>query len=244
MTATNVAGEAVATTVITVTGESDIDVVPSEITESKMEGYTAFTKTITISNTATATDLLNWEVAEPAETWLSVQSAITSGSLLPGEAAQVVMHIADGLTPAEYRSDIIIMSNDLDVTVTFTVEADTELSVTPDALNESANAGAAAFTRPLTLTNGGTTAVNWTVAIAPTVDWLEVTPISGTTQAGAQSVLTVTFDAQAVDLGSETFVSLVADIIITGGGADITVPVTFEITEASNKVFLPLVVKQ
>lgn len=246
MTATNIAGEAVATTVITVTGESDIDVAPSEITESKMEGYTAFTKTFTISNTATATDLLNWEVAEPAETWLSVQSAITSGALLPGEAAQVVMHIAEGLTPAEYTSDIIVTSNDVDVTVpvTFTVEADTELNVTPDALNESANEGAAAFTRPLTLTNGGTTAVNWTVAIAPTVDWLEVTPISGTTQAGAQSVLTVTFDAQAVDLGSETFVSLVADIIITGGGADITVPVTFEITEASNKVFLPLVVKQ
>ncbi|NBD34457.1 MAG: DUF11 domain-containing protein, partial [Chloroflexi bacterium] len=246
MTATNVAGEAVATTVITVTGEPEVDVTPAAITESELEGYTAFTKTFTISNTTAATDRLNWEVADPAAAWLSVQSPITSGALLPGEAAQVVMHIAAGLTAGEHTSDIIVTSNDVDVTVpvTFTVEADTELNVTPDAFAESTNAGAAAFTRPLTLTNGGTTAVNWTVAIAPTVDWLEVTPISGTIQAGAQSVLTVTFDAQAVDLGSETFVSLVADIIITGGGADIPVPVTFEITEASNKVFLPLVVKQ
>lgn len=247
MTATNIAGEAIATKVITVTGEPEIDVAPAAITESEMEGYTAFTKTFTISNTAAATDRLNWEVAKPAETWLSVQSAITSGSLLPGEAAQVVMHIAEGLTPAEYTSDIIVTSNDVDVTVpvTFTVEADTELNVTPDAFTESANAGAAAFTRPLTITNGGTTSVDWTVAIAPTVAWLDVTPTSGATLPGAQSVLTVTFDAAAVDLGTETFVSLVADLIITSDGADITVPVTFEITaEEGNKVFLPLVVKQ
>ena len=245
MTATNVAGEAVATTVITVTGEPDVDVTPATIDETRLEGYTAFTKTLTISNTAAATDLLTWEVAEPAAAWLSVQSPITSGTLLPGEGVQVTMHITGGLTLAEYTSAVMIMSNDVDVTVpvTFTVESEAEpqISVTPTSLAHSANEGdTTTLTRTLTIANDGNATLTWNVTITPTAEWLSVDAASGSTEAGMQSSLTVSFDP--TDLVSDTYTS---NLSITSNDADVLVPVTFEITKVEEdfEIFLPLVLK-
>jgi hypothetical protein len=81
-------------------------------------------------------------------------------------------------------------------------------------------------------------AIAWTASISPTVGWLDVTPISGTTPA----IITATVDASG-------FSTLIVETqIIVDGGDEVldspqTIPVKLVVAEEIYDVHLPVIFK-
>jgi hypothetical protein len=91
------------------------------------------------------------------------------------------------------------------------------ISVDDSSVGASAYVGSSPAAATFTLTNAGSAAMSYTLtddADAGGVDWLAVSPASGTLAAGASATVTLTFTTSALSVGTYT-----ADITITDASA-------------------------
>lgn len=92
----------------------------------------------------------------------------------------------------------------------------------------------------LTISNGGTETLNWTIAEQPAINWLAVSPTSGSIGGGQSSTTAVTIDPQGLTAGQYT-----TQLQISGNATNSpqTVDVTLVITDQIYETYLPLVVR-
>jgi len=254
MTATNQLGSVVETYPITVTGEPDLQVSAMAVTvELLADGYT--TRTLTISNGAGATDILNWDLAEsPERAWLTptlipgtmmLLLPQASGTLMPGEQDRVELAFdAAGLMPGStYTTTLVITGNDAPVVVdvTLNILAPT-LAWAPTSLAaEAAEGSTAVLTRSLTIQNTAAVAdLHW--SISSTADWLAVSVSDPqTTAPSGQANVIVSFDPAGLTANTYT-----ANLQITSDDplhASAIVSATFTITSGGHYIYLPLVLR-
>jgi len=243
---------------VQVTGASHMAVSPDALAEAAEEGYLAFDRHITITNTGTA-DLIWTAIVTPvAEVWLSLLPA--GGTVAPGEDAELVVTFVAGLTPDVYTADIRISSNAvnapvLDVPVTFTVTAQSgapEIAWAPPSFAVSAAEGATEVLQgTLVVSNTGTATLTWSIEVTPTTTtWLEFT-VAGSEQtaylpalntpSGTMALVTLYLDPAGLGSGKYT-----AGLRIVSNDTDegvVLVPVTFTIVKSDYFIFLPLVLR-
>ncbi len=138
--------------------------------------------------------------------WLSITPP---AGFAPASLAVVVE--TAGLAPGAYSGSIQVRApGAVDRSETVAVELIIEeaqgplLGVSPGSLTFSSEIGGEAQTRAIALSNAGTEASNW-AAVSQTfgrVDWLEVTPASGTVEAGAASAAEVIVDPTGLRPGT------------------------------------------
>jgi hypothetical protein len=161
----------------------------------------------TISNTGNAS--LGW-IATPSIDWLTVSN--TSGNLNPGQSTIVTVSInslANVLSPNNYTGyvyfhNLINGIGDATKTVSLTVNAAGSLSVSPAGGWSSSGAQGGPFTPSsysYTLSNPGTTAINWTAAKSQS--WVTLSLASGTLQPnGGAATVTVSINSNANSLAA------------------------------------------
>ena len=117
---------------VDVSGEPDIDVSPTYGFSIMSYPDEIVTDTLGISNAATATANLNWQLAEdPAADWLT--KALTSGTVAPGGQDDVVISVdSTGLEPgSSFSTTLEITSNDPDESPLRTVTVDLHVMCRP-----------------------------------------------------------------------------------------------------------------
>lgn len=162
-------------------------------------------QTITIQNKGTRS--LDWSAAAATvnhSSWLAVSPS--QGSLKANASQSVNVSIQSrGLAPGTYQGMINFKGGaNPQVTVTLTVAAPGNLSVSPSSLALSAVAGQQAINQGLVVQNSGDQPLNWT-AVATTAsggNWLSVTPAQGYLVAHVAANITVNANAAALSAGT------------------------------------------
>lgn len=180
--------------------------------------------------TNTGGQLLDWEVDTGGTTWLKVGTF--SGTIEPGGPQQIIYATADtaNLTPGTYFASEHIHSNASDVqipikliVIPFNGKKQAKLGVNPGTLNFGNLAVGQRATSLITVGNTGTLGLNWT-ADTGNVNWLNVSPGSGTIQPGGfPQTIKVVANTANLTMGNY---SAVVNIHSNGGNAQVGVAIT------------------
>ncbi|MBN1887910.1 MAG: PKD domain-containing protein, partial [Thermoflexales bacterium] len=144
---------------------------------------------------------LTWSIADTmGASWLTV--AHVSGTVASGGRMNVSVRFdAAGLSAGIYTTTLRIDSNDPDeavveVAVMLTVLTGPmpNIAVSPGSLAETLSVSGQVV-RELTIGNGGTGELAWSMAEVAEVEWLAAWPLSGTVAAGGSTGVVVTFTA-------------------------------------------------
>jgi hypothetical protein len=169
----------------------------------------------TIRNTGTGT--LNWDIAETIP-WLSLD--VTSGSTTNETETITATAVRTGLSADDYNGVLNITSDagPATVTVEMTV-APSQLVVVPTTLNY----GKFATDKLLSVSNGGTGTVNWSISTAGFPAWLSLTPPTSGSVTGETDGVIVSVDrtGQAPGQYSHTFA-----VTSDAGNVNVTVKMT------------------
>ncbi|MDZ7263196.1 MAG: malectin domain-containing carbohydrate-binding protein [candidate division KSB1 bacterium] len=138
---------------------------------------------------------LQWSLYEdPDKTWITSVTP-TSGTLNQSQVQVVDVYVSRvGMQPAEYEGKITITSNggNDNVKVLMEVAADKPLSEVKPA---NLDFGSLLVKRSFTITNVGTSALNWSVKNSNDQPWVkEILPKSGQLASGHQQLVEVTID--------------------------------------------------
>ena len=175
--------------------------------------FTPASMSYTVTNSGTS--VMDWTAAHSAG-WLTLSA--TGGSLVPGANATVVATINSGANslPAGTFNDTISFTNVTNAVgnatraVSLTVSGNPVLSVSPShGLNSSGGYGGPfnPGTLSFTLSNTGTSPLNWTAA--RTTNWLTLSPASGTLGVGGSVTVTATINASANSLAVSTYSDMI-----------------------------------
>ncbi len=150
-------------------------------------GSSDVAKTFTISNSGLGT--LTWTLSDDAD-WLTANPS--SGSNLTSEMNTITITAnRAGLDAGSYTAEITITDDDHElegtVNVTMVVDAPT-LSVSIDDFDF----GIEDTTTTFNIANLGAGTITWNIAVD--MNWLAVTPISGSTTIGADDIITINVD--------------------------------------------------
>jgi len=240
----------------------DINVTPGSLSSSQFADEVV-TETLTIENTGNLT--LNWSLDEapsdcnsPADVpWIS---ASPTGGSIPdgGSTAADVVFDSTGMTPGVYTAKLCIDSDDPDeptveVELTLTVEERPVIHVSAGELGGTVGQGES-ITHTLTLTNSGDADLDWQITessgallaggCAPVgnLNWVNVSPMSGTTAPGSSDEVTVVFDASGLAPGQHT-----GELCVSSDAPDnpeVVVELSLTVVQTEFAIFLPSVHKE
>ncbi|MGB3182052.1 MAG: carboxypeptidase regulatory-like domain-containing protein [Cyclobacteriaceae bacterium] len=139
--------------------------------------------------------MLEWDIDESTD-WLTVNP--TSGTNTATELKTITVSVdrANLPPPGPHRASFVINSNGGAVTVTCIVYVKTSMSVYPEDLNFSTTSSREQFN----IQNTGSSKLEYT--ISSDIDWLSVTPQSGTVQPGESDPVTARVDRSKLAPGS------------------------------------------
>ncbi|HUW84191.1 MAG TPA: PKD domain-containing protein [Phycisphaerae bacterium] len=179
--------------------------------------------------------VLSFEVAtQPG--WLQVAGAPGTSSGAQDTQTLTLTAGRAGLSPGVYAGDLVLRpaagQGDLSKTIALTmaVAEPGALSVSPaDGLVSSGTQGGpfSPLSKSFTLSNGGQTAFNWSVA--KTQSWLTLSKSGGTLAPGGSDTVTVSINAQANGLSAGTHSDTVTFTNTTNGDGSTTRPVTLTV---------------
>ncbi len=176
----------------------------------------AVSKTINITNSGTGE--LTWSL-NTEQTWIEI--AALNGSITTETNSIEIKVNRTGLVPGIYNGTINLISNGGNQIVTIAMEIPKIpeipiLNVSPDSLNFDTSI----ISKIINITNAGTGTLVW--SITDNQLWLDVTPVSGTSQAEIDSV-TVTVNRDNLEPGIYT---AIINIISDGGTKNLTAVMT------------------
>jgi uncharacterized repeat protein (TIGR01451 family) len=191
------------TATVTVAAAPDIRVVPTALAVTLGTDET-LTRALTISNVG-GTDL-NWSLeVSPLVSWMG--AAPTSNTLPPQGSDKVTLTFdAAGLAAGPYTTTLVVRSNDpgepeLNVFVALTVLPRPDIMVNPTMLAVTIPQSTT-VTRTLTISNVGEADLNWSLAVSPTVSWLDAAPTSNTPPPPGSDEVTLTLDSTGLPEGA------------------------------------------
>ncbi|HIJ73007.1 MAG TPA: choice-of-anchor D domain-containing protein [Candidatus Hydrogenedentes bacterium] len=178
-------------------------------------------ETFTVSNRGTGT--LTWSITN-IPSWLTVSPS--SGSVTTQAQTVTITLNIDGVALGTYSQDLRVTSNDgnQDVAVRFALVGPSELAVAPESLAFGMETDSDTFT----ISNTGTSALDWSISLSPSLTWLSVSATSGTLAPSAETEITAMVDRSGLSGGEHSgFIPVVSD----GGQGSISV--TVEVPEFS-----------
>lgn len=235
---TKFTGDVSTNLVITAGNQNATVTVTASTAQSEMEvsttavdfGAISQTKSFTIKNVGDQGSVLHWSIPNPSVDWL-VASPL-SGSLSVGQTATVTLTIDRTKFDGNVSTDITINTGDQTASIAVTAStAQSTLVVEPT----NVDFGKINVTQTFVVKNAGEegSVMNWTIA-NPTVDWLAVSPMSGSINANATRTITLTLDRTKFDGDVSTLLT------VTSGSQTVNVTVaastaqyTLEVTPSS-----------
>ena len=183
----------------------------SNLFQSTDEGTNAGSQSFTVMNSGAAT--LLYSITDDAD-WLSVSP--TTGTSSGVVNTHIVTYAASLLPAGTHQATIGVVSSQASnspqtIDVTLTIIGDPMISVNPASLSPVAPEGGNAASDSFTVTNLGGRTMEY--SITDNVDWLSVSPASGTST-GETNTHTVVYSASLLATGTHT-----ADIMIFDPGA-------------------------
>lgn len=181
-------------------------------------GKTSSSETIQIKNTGDEGSVLAWNIASPSVNWLTVSPL--SGSINANQSKTINLTIDRTKFDGDVSTTINITGGGQSATVSImasTAEATMSVPVT------SIDFGKASSQETFQIRNTGETGslVNWSIS-TPSVNWLTVSPMTGSTSTTTPSTVTLNVDRNAF-VGEETI-----SITVTGAGSTVTVTITVD----------------
>jgi uncharacterized membrane protein len=220
--ATGVASQSVAVTVTVTSGNPVIEVSPTSLTATGVQGINAPSVTFTIRNAGGGT--LNWAVSD-FQSWMSQTPASGSST---GEADTVTV-VFDSATRSAgtYSSSISVTAGlaatvTIPVTLTINQPAPAVIETSVASLSPTATAGSNAASQTFTVRNAGGGALNWSAS--ESASWMSLSPATGTSTGEADTV-SVSYATSGLAAGTYT-----APITMSAPGvANVTVNVTLTV---------------
>jgi len=207
-------GDAMVHVTMSVAGIPALSVTPASVDFGPAETEALFS----IQNIGGGT--LTWDIASQPPEWLQVSAM--SGETQSGAESVVVLTVdRTGLDPGVYTHTMSITSNggDGSVDVSMAIEEVPALSVTPASVDFGTTETEASFT----IQNIGGGTLTWDMISEPP-EWMQVSALSGETQAGAECVVVLTVSRTDLDPGVYT-----DTISVTSNGGDGSVDVSMAI---------------
>ena len=190
-----------------------------EVSTSTIDfGKQSITQTFEVKNTGDEGSLLEWTIPEPSVEWLTVSP--TSGSLNANENSTVTLTIDRTKFDGSVTTTLRVTSGDQTSNISVSATTPTATMQVPIT---TVDFGKIDSQKTIEIRNTGETGsyVNWIIA-APSVDWLTVSPMTGSATPTSMSLVTLTVD-RAAFVGEET-----TSITITGAGSTATVTLTVD----------------
>lgn len=181
-------------------------------------GETEVTKTFLVKNVGSAGTVLDWSIVAPNVDWLTLTPM--TGNTNAGSGTQVTAVIDRNKIHGMVSTTITVRgsNNSANLNVSATnLQPVLEVPVT------SIDFGTTSSQETFQIKNTGETGslVNWSI-VPPSVNWLTVTPMSGSTNTTSPSTVTLNVDRNAF-VGVET-----TSITITGAGSTATVSISVD----------------
>ena len=190
-----------------------------QLSEGSLDfGESETTKTFMVKNVGSTGTVLDWNITTPNVDWLTLSPML--GNTNAGSGTQVTAVVDRNKINGQVSTTVTVNgannSANLNVSAACFHPA-MQVSTT------SIDFGTESSSETLTITNTGDqgSTLNWNVA-APSVNWLTVSPMSGSTTSSSSSTVTLTVDRSAF-VGVEN-----TNITITGAGSTTTVSITVD----------------
>lgn len=175
-------------------------------------------KTLQIKNTGDEGSVLEWNISTVSVSWLTISP--TSGSVNANQTKNVNLTIDRTKFDGDVSTMLQVMGGGQTITVNITAStAEAAMSIPVTNIDFGTTSSQETFQ----IRNTGETGslVNWSIA-PPSVNWLTVTPMSGSTNTTSPSTVTLNVDRNAF-VGVET-----TSITITGAGSTATVSISVD----------------
>ncbi len=181
-------------------------------------GETEVTKTFLVKNVGSAGTVLDWFIVDPTVDWLTLTPM--SGSTNASSGTQVTAVIDRNKIHGMVSTTITVRGSNNSATLSISAtnfHPNLEVPVT------SIDFGTTSSQETFLIRNTGETGslVNWSIA-PPSVSWLTVTPMSGSTNTTSPSTVTLNVDRNAF-VGEET-----TSITVTGANSTVIVTITVD----------------
>ena len=206
--------QSVILTITASTAVPNMNVTPTTIDFGKIDTQ----KTFQVKNIGDEGSVLNWRVSNPTVDWLTVSPA--SGSVNADQSKTVNLTIDRTKFDGDVSTTLTVSAGDQNATVNITAStAQATMSVPVTSIDF----GTVSSQETFQIKNVGEegSLVNWRIA-NPSVNWLTVSPMSGSTSTTSPTTVTLNVDRDAF-VGVET-----TNITITGADATATVTLTID----------------
>lgn len=175
-------------------------------------------KILQIKNTGDEGSVLEWNISTVSVSWLTISP--TSGSVNANQTKNVNLTIDRTKFDGDVSTMLQVMGGGQTITVNITAStAEAAMSIPVTNIDFGTTSSQETFQ----IRNTGETGslVNWSIS-TPSVNWLTVTPMSGSTNTTSPSTVTLNVDRNAF-VGVET-----TSITITGAGSTATVSISVD----------------
>lgn len=188
-----------------------------QLSEGSLDfGESETTKTFFVKNVGSAGTVLDWSIAAPSVDWLTLTPM--TGNTNAGSGTQVTAVVDRNKIHGMVSTTITVSGSNNSANLSISVanfHPNMEVPIT------SVDFGKTSSSETIQIKNTGDegSMLAWSIA-APSVDWLTISPLSGTINAGQSKTINLTIDRTKFDGDVSTTIN------ITGGGQSATVSIT------------------
>jgi len=202
---------------VTVSGDNAPQLQLSETTLDF--GTTASNLSFSVMNVGPNNTTLNWTCSNINVNWLTLNPM--SGSTAGGNSTMVMASIDRNLIDGIVSTSVTISGGGSSATIVFTATAAGGGVPVMQVSETELDFGEEETTKTFLVKNAGTngSVLDWTIS-SPSVNWLTISPMSGSTVAGNASLVTVLIDRSMFNTDVTT------NITVTGGGNTANVAVS------------------
>lgn len=190
-----------------------------QLSEGSLDfGESETTKTFMVKNVGSAGTVLDWSISTPNVDWLTLTPM--TGNTNAGSGTQVTAVVDRNKIHGAVSTTITVngSNNSANLSVS-AANFQPNMEVTVTSIDFGTNSSQETF--QIRNTGEAGSLVNWSIA-TPAVNWLTVSPMTGSTSTTAPSTVTLNVDRNAF-VGNET-----TSIIVTGAGSTATVTITVD----------------
>ena len=194
-----------------------------QLSETNLDfGTSANTLAFYVMNTGPLNTSLNWVCSNINVSWLTLSP--TSGNTAGGSSTQVIATIDRSQISGVVSTSVSVSGAGSTSTITFSASSSGSGSAILQLSEGSLDFGETAITKTFQVKNVGSDGTMLSWSINPiTVDWLTMTPMSGTTASGSGTLVTAVIDRDKI----HSMVSTTITVVGTNNSANLNVSATY-----------------